>query len=77
MPQSDQPAPLNATHFRALAILRRGALVRVSGEWRFGGARVGDSVVDRLIAQGRASRLFPNQTGDCVVLIDRSGRMPR
>lgn len=58
-------------YYRALAFLRaRGALVRLNGEWRFGATRVGDSVVERLIEAGRVSRLFPNQVGDCIVLID-------
>ncbi|WP_445493145.1 hypothetical protein [Rhodopseudomonas sp. RCAM05734] len=60
--------PLNRTDFKALAFLRHGALVRRSGEWRFGATRVGDSVVERLIAAQRATRLWPNQPGDCVIL---------
>ncbi|MFT4115455.1 hypothetical protein [Bradyrhizobium sp.] len=63
---------LNNTHYRALALLRRGVLVRVGGEWRFGATSVGDSVVDTLIASHKVTRMFPGQTGDCIVLLDRS-----
>lgn len=63
---------LNTQHYRALALLRRGVLVRLGQEWRFGATSVGDSVVDALIASRKATRLFPGQTGDCVVLLDRS-----
>lgn len=61
-------AALNRTDFKALAFLRRGAFVRRGGEWRFGTARVGDSVVERLIETGRASQLFPGTSAECVIL---------
>lgn len=38
----------------ALRLLRMAPLERRAGGWRFGAARIGDMVVDRLIAQGRA-----------------------
>lgn len=57
-----------SSNLRALALLRRGPLVRVKGAWRFGTARVGDSVVDRLLASGRAARLWKDERGDCVML---------
>jgi hypothetical protein len=63
---------LNSQHYRAMALLRRGALVRDGGEWRFGAARVSDTVVDTLIAASKVTRMFPGQRGDCVVLLDRS-----
>lgn len=51
-----------------MALLRRGPLMRVEGQWRFGGARVADSVIDRLIAAGKAVRLWKDEPGDCVML---------
>lgn len=60
---------LNRTDAKALAFLRHSALVRLDGKWRFGGARVGDSVVARLIAAGKAMHLWPGQTGECVILV--------
>ncbi|UPJ43902.1 hypothetical protein IVB40_07485 [Bradyrhizobium sp. 40] len=62
----------NTQHYRAMALLRRGVLVRLGDEWRFGATSVGDSVVDALLASRKATRLFPGQTGDCIVLLDRS-----
>lgn len=55
------------TDFRALAFLKMGALVRIDGQWRFHGTRVGDSVVDRLVIAGRASRVFPEGL-ECIIL---------
>jgi hypothetical protein len=69
--------PLNRTHSKALAFLRRGALVRLGGQWRFGTTRVGDGVVEVLVAAGKASHLFPGQTGECVILVDRARGMLR
>lgn len=63
---------LNKQHYRALALLRRGVLIRDRGQWRFGAVSVGDTVVDALIASNKVTRLFPDQTGDCIVLLDRS-----
>jgi hypothetical protein len=40
---------------RALVFLRRGPLVRRDGGWRFGTAKVGDGVVDRLVAAGKVT----------------------
>lgn len=59
---------LNRTDFRALAFLKKSAFARVDGQWRFGGTRVGDSVVERLVLAGRASHLFPDGIGECIVL---------
>lgn len=39
---------------RALVFLRRAPLVRRTGGWRFGAARVTDGVVARLVAAGKA-----------------------
>lgn len=58
------------TDFRALAFLKMGALVRVDGQWRFHGTRVGDAVVDRMVAAGRATRVFPDGL-ECVILKGR------
>lgn len=63
---------LNRSDFKALAFLRRGAFVRRGGEWRFGTARVGDTVVERLIEAGRASQLFSGTPAECVILRDRT-----
>lgn len=59
---------------RALAFLRRGPLMRVDDRWRFGGARIDDRVVDRLIAAGKAIRLWKDEPGDCVMLTHRVPR---
>ncbi len=39
---------------RALSFLQRGSLVRRSGGWRFGTARIPDAIVERLVASGAA-----------------------
>lgn len=39
---------------RALFFLQRGSLVRRSGGWRFGVARIPDAIVERLIEAGKA-----------------------
>ena len=39
---------------RALSLLSQGAIERRGGRWRFGTASVGDVVVERLVAGGRA-----------------------
>ncbi len=39
---------------RALSFLQRGSLVRRSGGWRFGTARIPDAIVERLVATGKA-----------------------
>lgn len=65
-------AALNTQHYRALALLRRGALVRDRGGWRFGATSVSDSIVNTLIANSKVTHLFPGQSGECVVLLDRS-----
>jgi hypothetical protein len=39
---------------RALSFLRRGSLVRRSGDWRFGTVRIPDAIVERLLAAGKA-----------------------
>lgn len=59
---------LNRTDFKALAMLRYGALVRVGGQWRFGTTWIGDSIVDRLKSTGRVSHLFPGQGCECIIL---------
>jgi hypothetical protein len=41
---------------RALSFLQRGSVVRRSGGWRFGTARIPDAIVERLLASGRAIR---------------------
>ena len=41
---------------RALSFLRKGSLVRRSGGWRFGTARIPDTIVERILAGGRAVR---------------------
>lgn len=69
-------SPLNRSDFKALVFLRYGALVRLKGQWRFGGTRIGDAVVDRLVAAGKASHLFPGEVGECVVAV-ASTRGPR
>ncbi|MBR0700146.1 hypothetical protein JQ599_09565 [Bradyrhizobium diazoefficiens] len=62
---------LNTQHYRALALLRRGVLLRDRGEWRFGATKVSDTIVDTLIASRKVTRMFHGQTGECVVLLDR------
>lgn len=57
-----------SNYHRALAFLKHGALVRDRDGWRFGLSRVGDSVVDQLIASGRVVRLDNGGPGDCIVL---------
>jgi len=49
------PKDLSAER-RALSFLLRGSLVRRSGGWRFGTARIPDAVVERILAAGRAVR---------------------
>lgn len=70
-------AALKKEDFRALALLRHGAFVRIGGEWRFGLARIGDSVVERLVAAHRVTHYFPGQAGrgECVVLKDQPSDM--
>lgn len=58
---------LNTEHYRVLAFLKYGALVRSGAAWRFGTARIGSGTVDRLIAVGKASHLFPGEPGECVI----------
>jgi hypothetical protein len=41
---------------RAISFLQRGSLVRRSGGWRFGTARIPDVIVERILAAGRAMR---------------------
>lgn len=43
-----------AAQRRALSFLQRGSLVRRSGGWRFGTARIPDAIVERLLAAGSA-----------------------
>jgi hypothetical protein len=43
-----------AAERRAVSFLLRGSLVRRSGGWRFGTARIPDAIVDRLVAAGKA-----------------------
>lgn len=49
------PADLSAER-RAMSFLLRGSLVRRSGGWRFGTARIPDAIVERLVAGGKAIR---------------------
>lgn len=49
------PRDLSA-ELRALDFLRRGSLVRRSGGWRFGTARIPDAIVEHLVAAGKAIR---------------------
>lgn len=49
------PRDLSAER-RALSFLRKGSLVRRSGGWRFGTARIPDAIVERILAGGRAVR---------------------
>jgi hypothetical protein len=51
----NRPRDLSAQR-RALSFLMRGSLVRRSGGWRFGTARIPDAIVDRILAGGRAIR---------------------
>jgi hypothetical protein len=47
--------PLDRTpERRALTFLACGTFERRRGRWRFGAATVGDSVVDRLVSDGKA-----------------------
>jgi hypothetical protein len=39
---------------RALSFMMRGSLVKRSGGWRFGTARIPDAIVERLVAAGKA-----------------------
>lgn len=66
-------SPLNTNDYRAIQLLRRGALVRVGNAWRYGATEVGDSVVDRLKAHGRVTHLFPGGRGECVILLVERG----
>lgn len=59
------PRDLSAER-RALSFLRRGSLVRRSGGWRFGTARIPDAIVERLLAAGKAV------AGDAVVTLAES-----
>jgi hypothetical protein len=43
-----------SAELRALAFLQRGSLVRRSGGWRFGTARIPDAIVERLVTAGKA-----------------------
>jgi hypothetical protein len=43
-----------AAERRALSFLQRGSLVRRSGGWRFGTARIPDAIVERLLEAGKA-----------------------
>jgi hypothetical protein len=45
-----------AAERRALSFLQRGSLVRRSGGWRFGTARIPDAIVERLVDAGKAIR---------------------
>jgi hypothetical protein len=47
------PRDLSAER-RALNFLQRGSLVRRSGGWRFGTARIPDAIVERLVVAGKA-----------------------
>lgn len=47
------PRDLSAER-RALSFLQRGSLVKRSGGWRFGTARIPDAIVARLVAAGKA-----------------------
>jgi len=47
------PKDLSAER-RALSFLLRDSLVRRSGGWRFGTARIPDAIVERLVASGKA-----------------------
>jgi hypothetical protein len=47
------PRDLSAKR-RALSFLRPGSLVRRSGDWRFGTARIPDAIVEHLLAAGKA-----------------------
>lgn len=51
----NKPRDLSA-EMRALSFLQRGSLVRRSGGWRFGTAKIPDAIVERLLADGRATR---------------------
>lgn len=55
--------PLLRVDSRALRMLKLSAFERRRGGWRFGTKRIGDVVVERLIARGSAV-----QIGDRVVL---------
>jgi hypothetical protein len=48
-----RPRDLSA-ELRALSFLQRGSLVRRSGGWRFGTARIPDAIVERILASGKA-----------------------
>lgn len=45
-----------SAELRAMSFLKRGSLVRRSGGWRFGTARIPDAIVARLLAAGKALR---------------------
>lgn len=51
------PARLKNDDWRLLAFLKHGPFVRRCGGWRFGTRRISDTIVDRLIAAGRAKRI--------------------
>jgi hypothetical protein len=49
------PRPVDrSSERRALMFLARGPLMRWKGRWRFGIAWIGDDVVERLVAAGKA-----------------------
>ena len=62
--------PLNRAHYQAIAILKIAPFeAHAAGGWRFGTRRIDDSVVDRLVANGRAVI-----DGGTVLLIERGAR---
>lgn len=48
--------PLVDSDLRALRLLRSGPFRLMQGGWRFGSARIGNGVVERLVASGQATR---------------------
>lgn len=48
-----KPRHLSAD-LRAISFLQRGSLVRRSGGWRFGTAKIPDAIVRRVLAAGMA-----------------------
>lgn len=47
--------PIELYDYRFLALLRLAPFERRPGGWRFGTKTIGDRIVDRLVASGRAS----------------------
>jgi hypothetical protein len=45
-----------SAELRAMSFLKRGSLVRRSGGWRFGTARIPDAIVERILDGGKAVR---------------------